>query len=87
MTQPDIDTPYLADRIKDALATDERTHMLDIKIDVSTSSVCLSGSVSSEERRNAAEQVVRELVSYSFRLVNTLRVESYHEPSDTEALD
>lgn len=81
------DSPYLAEHIKEGLATDERTHMLDVIVDVRGTHVYLVGSVSCEQRRAVAGQVVRELVSEHMQVVNSLHIERYDEPTEAEALD
>lgn len=78
---------YLAGHIQGALATDERTHMLDVVVKVSGTCVFLSGNVSCCSRREVAEQVVRELVPEGTKIVNGLCVESYNEPAAPEPLN
>jgi osmotically-inducible protein OsmY len=78
---------YLVGHIKDALATDERTHMLDVSVKVHELRVFLIGRVTCEARRLAAEQVARELIPGDMAVVNSLCVESYPEPSQPEPLD
>jgi len=77
---------YLAGHLTEALATDERTHLLDLKVRVAGDRVILIGNVSSDERRVAAEQVVRERMPSHMLIVNSLCVESYREPTDVEPL-
>lgn len=78
---------YLADHIKEGLATDERTNMLDVVVDVRGEQVFLIGNVSCAQRRAVAEQVVRELVAEHMQVINSLRIERYDEPTEPEALD
>jgi osmotically-inducible protein OsmY len=73
--------------IKQSLAQDERTNMLDVVVDVRGRDVILLGNVSCEQRRALAEQVVCELVSEPMRVINSLRIERYGEPTAAEALD
>ena len=87
MELDDLTHPYVAGRIKEALATDERTHMLDVTIRVTGESVFLVGNVPSKGRREAAERVVDDLVAGRFRVVNALSVECYPEPADVEPLE
>jgi hypothetical protein len=77
---------YLLGQIKEALATDERTNMLDVNVVVTEAQVFLMGPVPCERRRLAAELVARELVPEHMGLVNSLCVESYKEPTETEHL-
>jgi osmotically-inducible protein OsmY len=86
MDELDSSAPYMVGHITSALATDERTHMLDIKIKVTNDRVFLLGTVTSEERRSAAEAVVREHVPGHMAIVNGLCVESYREPTEQEHL-
>jgi hypothetical protein len=79
--------PYLAGRIKAALATDERTNVLDVTVRVRPDTLFLLGSVPSVQLKQAAEAVALELVPPTFKLVNTICVESYAEPADVEALE
>jgi hypothetical protein len=77
---------YLPGHIKEALATDERTHMLDVNVVVTEAQVFLIGMVPCDRRRLAAERVARELLPSHMTLVNSLCVESYKEPTETEHL-
>jgi hypothetical protein len=87
MAAPDIGALYVVSRIKDALATDERTNLLDIVVEVRDRRVFLSGNVACDHRRAAAEEVAREIVPDSLVLVNALCVEHYAEPREPEPLD
>lgn len=77
---------YLPGHIKEALATDERTHLLDINVVVTDGRVFLLGLVPCERRRLAAELVARELTPEHMVLVNSLCVENYNETAVTERL-
>jgi hypothetical protein len=77
---------YLLGRVRQALATDERTHLLDVNVVVTGDQVFLLGSVTCEKRRLAAERVARELLPETMSLVNSLCVEIYKEPTETEHL-
>jgi osmotically-inducible protein OsmY len=88
MTDPtDLAPPYLAGRIKEALARDERTHMLDVTIRITGESLFLVGNVPSQDRRDLAERVAAELVCGRLRVVNALAVECYPDPADPEPLE
>ncbi|HMJ11311.1 MAG TPA: BON domain-containing protein [Polyangiaceae bacterium] len=82
----DCDRAYLPGHIKEALATDERTHMLDVNVVVTDAQVILMGIVPCQRRRLAAEQVALELIPAHMTLVNSLCVENYKEPTETEHL-
>ena len=86
MDEVEKSAPYMVGHIISALATDERTHLLDIKVTITNDRVFLLGTVSSDERRSAAEAVVREHVPGHMAIVNGLCVESYQEPTDQEHL-
>lgn len=76
----------MAGHIQGALATDERTHMLDVVVKVVGERVFLNGNVSCQQRRQLAEQVARELAPPGTVIVNGLFVESYEEPLHAEPL-
>ncbi len=82
----ECDRAYLPGHIKEALATDERTHLLDVNVVVTEAQVFLIGMVPCDVRRAAAERVALELVPSHMTLVNSLCVESYKEPTETEHL-
>lgn len=86
MDEQEKRAPYLVGHIISALATDERTHLLDVKVTISNNRVFLLGTVASEERRSAAEAVVREHVPGHMAIANGLCVETYPEPTDQEHL-
>jgi hypothetical protein len=83
----DLDsTKYLVARIKEALAQDPRTNTLDVQILFSGEKLCLLGGVTSTERRDAAEQVVREVLPPQLQLVNQLWIQTFSEPTEPEAV-
>jgi hypothetical protein len=82
----ECDLAYLPGHIQEALATDERTHILDVNVTISGAQVFLIGMVPCERRKEAAEAVARELVPEHMTLVNSLCVENYKEPTETEHL-
>jgi hypothetical protein len=86
MENSEKNAPYMVGHIQSALATDERTHLLDVKVSIRNDRLFLLGTVASEERRTAAEAVVRELLPDHMAIVNGLCVESYREPTDQEYL-
>jgi hypothetical protein len=87
MNALDMGTLYVVSRVKEALAADERTHVLDIVVEVQDRHVFLSGNVSCDRRRLVAEEVAREVVPEPMTLVNALCVERYDEPLGPEPLD
>lgn len=62
MTGAHEPTEYLVQHVKEALATDERVSELGLEVEIHGSDVYLSGTVATEARRGASEEVVRELL-------------------------
>jgi osmotically-inducible protein OsmY len=77
---------YVVAHVREALAEDERTNLLDVQVRVEAGKLYLFGQVVSRERREAAEQVAREIAPPDMPLVNELWVETYLEPSEPELL-
>ncbi|HEX2026104.1 MAG TPA: BON domain-containing protein [Actinomycetota bacterium] len=68
------DTPeYLIARIQKALATDDRTGELELDVRLAGGRIFLSGTVATDERCRAVEEVVRE-VAPGRDVVNELSV-------------
>lgn len=78
---------YLAERVKQHLATDERTHLLDVAVSAVDGTLFVTGSVACAERRRIVEQVVREFVESRTPVVNALCVDQYPEPQTEESVD
>lgn len=76
---------YLVERVRDALAHDERVAERDVHVRVLGSRVYLQGTVTTPERRDAATQVAREVVA-DHQVVNEMMVVGYTEPDDEERL-
>jgi hypothetical protein len=77
---------YLVARIREALATDGRTNVLDVQVETSEESIVIRGIVNCSARRDAAEAVIAELLPYHKNLVNLLCVQTFQEPSEAEQL-
>lgn len=77
---------YMLDHIKHSLATDERTHVADVEVQMQRNAVTLLGTVNCETRRTMIEQVVREVVPAAVTIINQLRVVSYLEPASVETV-
>lgn len=77
---PNQPEKYLEARIREALATDDRTNYLDPQITIAAGKVFLMGQVESEERRAITEVVVREVTPGEFQIVNEIWVERYDAP-------
>ena len=75
---------YLEAHVREALAEDDRCNMLDVQIRVADQRVFLIGVVESEERRLAAEEVVREHLPTAMEVVNQLCVAKYERPTEAE---
>jgi osmotically-inducible protein OsmY len=52
---------YLAERIRQAFATDPRVSELELQVTLAGPSVFVSGTVSTSERQRAVTEVVREI--------------------------
>ncbi|MGH2813001.1 MAG: BON domain-containing protein [Actinomycetota bacterium] len=76
---------YSVAHIREALAVDHRTAELHVDAEVKGGSVVLSGRVSTEERRRAAEEVVLELYPEA-RVHNYLSVEVLDAEPEVEDL-
>lgn len=68
---------YRVGHLRQVLAEDPRTNLLDVQVRVRGQRVFLAGSVESQARCLAAEQVVRESIPDDFEIVNELWVETY----------
>lgn len=74
--------PYLVARIRQCLAEDARTNLLDVQVKVRAGKLFLLGRVESQERRRAAEEVARESVPPGTPIVNDLLIFEYMVPPD-----
>lgn len=80
------ETPqYLASRIRDALANDERTSELGITVLVRGDQIFLRGDVMAAERCGRITDVASE-VAPGLRIHNEVRVVEADEPTDEEKL-
>ena len=75
---------YLEAHIREALATDARTNVLDPQITITAGKVFLLATVESEERRAAIELVVRDLLPPDMVLVNEICVDCCDAPTTAE---
>ncbi len=76
---------YLIGRIQQALATDPRTGELELDVRIAGGRIFLTGSVVTEERCHAVEEVVREVVP-DLAVSNELSVVNEQEPGPEERL-
>ncbi len=74
---------YLIGRIQQALATDPRTGELELDVRIAAGRIFLSGSVVTEERCMAVEEVVRD-VAPEFEIANELSVVDERQPGPEE---
>jgi osmotically-inducible protein OsmY len=79
----DVPTQYVVARVRDALAHDVRVAALDLQVRIVGSELFLTGMVSSEARRVAAERVVRDEVP-DLRIHNQLDVLPVEPPAGHE---
>lgn len=81
-----METPhYVAARVQRALAEDDRTTELGIRVDVRGEHVYLRGQVSSDQRRRAIEVVAREAAP-GLRVHNEIALVEVSEPGEEERL-
>src|SRR5690606_32530575 len=81
---PRLDSNSVA-HLKQTIATDPRTHELEIQIEASGTKVLLRGDVTSEERRNAVEEIVKECFAEN-PVENQIRVIELSEPTQSEEI-
>jgi osmotically-inducible protein OsmY len=79
---PDV---YTAAHVGEALAQDPRVGELGIGVDIADHIVTLQGVVPTEERRDAIEQVVRELLP-GHEIRNRIAVEELREAGEPEVI-
>lgn len=76
---------YQVGRIQQALATDPRTGELELDVRIASGRVFLTGAVATAERRQAVEEVVRELAP-DLEVHNELSVTEEQPPGPSERL-
>ena len=81
-----MEPKHLVGRIREALATDPRTNVLDITIKVAGGKAFLIGEVTSDERKQAAGDVVREVLPPDYELIDELWIAKYNHPGRPETL-
>jgi osmotically-inducible protein OsmY len=80
MTAMDRTPEYVIARLREALATDERTNVLDVNIRLRSEAVLLSGQVDTEERRRLIEEVVGENLPGGLAIDNRITVAEVGAP-------
>lgn len=76
----------LVARMRECLATDPRTNLLDVTVKVAQSHVHLIGEVPSAELRAACREVAEEMLPEDMTLVDELWIGKYNEPGRKETL-
>lgn len=80
MSEPD---QYVVERIRAALAADDRLGQLDIQVSVTDDHVLLDGVVATEERKTAAAEVA-ERIAGEREVFNGLQVEHLRDRDEAE---
>ena len=76
---------YIAQKVQDALAADERLGELGLQVSLSENHLLVSGVVATEERRRAVGEVVAHTVP-GVEVRNGVEVEELREPDHVENL-
>jgi osmotically-inducible protein OsmY len=82
---PDQPEKYLAQKVRDALAADPRVGELHVDVSIRGDRVFLTGTVPSEERREAIEDVVRQGLP-THEVANHITVEPISGRPEVETL-
>jgi enoyl reductase-like protein len=75
---------YLLARVKEALACDSRTNVLDVQVRYAGKRLFLMGATESETMRRSVENVVREVAPPDMVVVNELSIVHYQDAEDSE---
>jgi osmotically-inducible protein OsmY len=82
----DVEPPhYIAERVRQALATDPRTSEMDLHVRVHGDKVFVTGTVPTAERCAAIEQVAREMAP-DLHVINQATIYETAEPQGQERL-
>ncbi len=73
-------------RLRQRLAEDPRTNVLDPELDLRDGVLHVSGEVDSEATMAAVEEVALEMIPHGMRIVNRLWIVSYTAPNEAEDL-
>jgi osmotically-inducible protein OsmY len=77
---------YLVARVRQALAEDDRSAVLDVDVQLRAGKLFLIGPVESAAMREVVERVARELVPEEIDVVNQLWIAVYERPNEAEPL-
>lgn len=81
-----MEPKHLVGHIREALATDPRTNLLDVTVKVTGGKAFITGEVASWARKEAARQVVSEMLPSDIELVDELWIGKYQNPEGPESL-
>lgn len=82
----DTELHHLVARVREAIAEDPRTNVLDVRVSLQGEAVRVAGDVASEERRRLIIEVAREQVPAEIELQFDLRVRHYRGPGRPEEI-
>jgi hypothetical protein len=87
MEAPAEDQPphYLVQKVREALAHDDRVNELEIKVKIYGKRVFLTGVVSTQERRAGIDDVIHELLP-GYEVQNETTVGAFDGPVEEEQL-
>lgn len=83
--RPSEPDPYLAERVRTALAEDPRISELGVEVEIRGGTVVLTGTVTSPEQKAAATAVAQHLLPHH-QIRNETMVPDIPEPTVTEHL-
>lgn len=81
----DLEYQYLVGRLQEALASDPRVNVLDIKIVLTGGKLHLTGQVPTEQRRQAVNEVIHEVMP-EVSIRNELTLLELGQAADPEAI-
>lgn len=76
---------YRAERVRDALAHDDRVNELDVQVKITGTKVFVTGNVATQERRAAISTVVEEILP-DHQVVNETTLLRLQETDESEEL-
>ena len=76
---------YLIQRVREAIAHDPRVAELELRVKMVGDKLFVTGSVSTEERRRAVSEIVRETLP-DVELHNEISVAAFPLPADEETM-
>ena len=79
------DDPYIAEHVRDALASDPRTAGIELDVSAAGDAIVLRGTVTTTRRRDAAQDVIREHFP-NWEIHNELIAREFQEPTRAEHL-